>query len=207
MQNLEKFYQLDEEKRNRIFQAAIEEFSKGYRVASTNKIVEKAQISKGLLFHYFGSKKGLALALCTHLLDAIWTEESIREVLAEPDAIVRLNLMANHEIEIVLQYPSFLAFFQKMLEEKILTTESMISFENIKSFMAQTFANIDRTLFKEGLDIDKTLSMMRAMIEKLTQEKTAELIERKKEINQEELEDIVSDFTEYTKYFRDIFYR
>jgi TetR/AcrR family transcriptional regulator len=51
----------DEEKRQRIIRASIEEFGKGYALASTNEIVRKAGVSKGLLFHYFGSKKNLFL--------------------------------------------------------------------------------------------------------------------------------------------------
>lgn len=50
---------MDEEKRQRIIKASIEEFGKGYALASTNEIVRKAGVSKGLLFHYFGSKKNL----------------------------------------------------------------------------------------------------------------------------------------------------
>ena len=53
---------LPEDKRQRILQACLEEFSAhGYENASTNRIVQAAGISKGLLFHYFGSKKQLFL--------------------------------------------------------------------------------------------------------------------------------------------------
>lgn len=52
---------MDEEKRQRIIRASVEEFGQGYALASTNEIVRKAGVSKGLLFHYFGSKKNLFL--------------------------------------------------------------------------------------------------------------------------------------------------
>ena len=56
------FENLPEEKKKRIIDACLEEFSKmGYTGASTNEIVKKAGISKGLLFHYFGNKKNLYL--------------------------------------------------------------------------------------------------------------------------------------------------
>lgn len=59
-----------EEKRQRILAAAIQEFAeKGYVRSSTNAIVAKAGIAKGLLFHYFGSKKELYLAALDHCLD------------------------------------------------------------------------------------------------------------------------------------------
>mgnify|MGYP001006429114 FL=1 len=54
---------IDEQKRQRVIRASIEEFAKGYEVASTNEIVRKAGISKGLLFHYFGNKKNLYMSV------------------------------------------------------------------------------------------------------------------------------------------------
>jgi len=49
-------------KRSVIMQAALQEFAQqGYEKASTNQITQKAGVSKGLLFHYFGSKKQLYL--------------------------------------------------------------------------------------------------------------------------------------------------
>jgi len=52
------FMNLTEEKRQAIINAALREFSlNNYATASTNKIVSNANISKGILYHYFGSKK------------------------------------------------------------------------------------------------------------------------------------------------------
>jgi len=46
--------------KEKILQAAIEEFSKeGYKAASTNSIAKNSGVSKGLIFHYFGSKEKL----------------------------------------------------------------------------------------------------------------------------------------------------
>ncbi|MBG0763851.1 MAG: helix-turn-helix transcriptional regulator [Tissierellales bacterium] len=55
---------IDEKKKIKIINSAMEEFSKNsYDKASTNRIVEKAGISKGSLFKYFESKKKLFLSL------------------------------------------------------------------------------------------------------------------------------------------------
>ena len=54
------FLNLDENKKQRILGAAIEEFAhKSYGNASMNVVVEKAGISKGALFKYFTNKAGL----------------------------------------------------------------------------------------------------------------------------------------------------
>ncbi len=58
----DKFDALPEEKRQKILTACLDEFAEhGYVNASTNRIVRAAGISKGLLFHYFESKKKLFL--------------------------------------------------------------------------------------------------------------------------------------------------
>lgn len=56
----EKFFDLKKEKQDRMINAALKLFAEnGYRRASTDEMVREAGISKGLLFHYFGSKLGL----------------------------------------------------------------------------------------------------------------------------------------------------
>jgi AcrR family transcriptional regulator len=55
---IEDFLRLSETKQNEIMHAALREFSRfGYDLASTNRIVAEAGISKGVLFKYFSNKK------------------------------------------------------------------------------------------------------------------------------------------------------
>lgn len=52
------------ESREKIIKASLEEFAEnGYKAASTNSICKKAKISKGLLYHYYPSKKELYLSI------------------------------------------------------------------------------------------------------------------------------------------------
>ena len=58
------FFNLKEEKRNKIFNVALKEFAvNDYNSASINNIVEKAGISKGSMYQYFANKKDLYLYL------------------------------------------------------------------------------------------------------------------------------------------------
>lgn len=63
---------MEKTKKQEIIAACLREFSEhGYDKASTNSICEAAGVSKGLLFHYFGSKKKIFLFLveeCTRNL-------------------------------------------------------------------------------------------------------------------------------------------
>lgn len=62
------FYELDEDKRNRIVNAGLGEFAQNsYNEASTNNIVKAANIGKGSLFKYFNNKEDLYF----HILDYV----------------------------------------------------------------------------------------------------------------------------------------
>ena len=65
------FFELNPDKRNKIMEAGIEEFSNyGYEGASTNRIVHKCEISKGSLFKYFANKEDLYF----YILDSVSAE-------------------------------------------------------------------------------------------------------------------------------------
>lgn len=72
------FFELEEEKRRRIYDAGLQEFSEqGYEAASTNSIVKAAGIGKGSLFKYFLNKE----ALYFYVLDRVLADllEDIQE--------------------------------------------------------------------------------------------------------------------------------
>lgn len=63
---------IPKDKENMIYSAALLEFSKnGYKLSSTNKIVDSINISKGTLFNYFGNKRNLYLYVVNKCLDII----------------------------------------------------------------------------------------------------------------------------------------
>lgn len=62
-----------EDRRAQVLAAAVEEFARyGYRAASTNRIARRAQVAKGLLFHYFGNKEGLYRAALAEAWPAVF---------------------------------------------------------------------------------------------------------------------------------------
>lgn len=65
------FFELNDEKRNKIIEICIAEFSQyGYTNSSTNRITKNAGISKGSLFKYFQNKEELYF----YILDMVTTE-------------------------------------------------------------------------------------------------------------------------------------
>lgn len=91
----ELFNRISEEKRARILEAAMNEFSTyGYENANTNKIAKQADISVGSLFKYFESKEDLFLATVNHgaavlkdILDNIMLDEE--DILIKIEKIIR----------------------------------------------------------------------------------------------------------------------
>ena len=70
--SLETFERLPVEKRELIVSTGISEFSqKAYKDVSTDDITRKCGISKGLLFHYFGSKKEYYLYCLSRSLERL----------------------------------------------------------------------------------------------------------------------------------------
>lgn len=87
----QKFYDLPQEKQDRILNAALEVFAKNpYKKAPTSEIAAKAGISKSLLFHYFKNKKELYLFLFDYVIEfsqemrdfeKVWEESDFMEIL------------------------------------------------------------------------------------------------------------------------------
>ena len=102
----EKFFDLKKEKQDRIMSAAMEMFAKsGYTHASTDDMVKRAHISKGLLFHYFGSKLGLYTFLYDYCVRFMQLEFSRVIPDDETDFFRLQDLMCAAWFDAVRQYP------------------------------------------------------------------------------------------------------
>ncbi len=79
-----------ESTQKRLLQAATKEFAaKGFAGARVDAIADRAKINKRMLYHYFGSKEGLFLAVLEHAYSGIRTAEQSLNLarLAPRDAI------------------------------------------------------------------------------------------------------------------------
>lgn len=110
--NEHKIMVMKEEKRERLITEALKEFSKGYSYANTDEIVKQAGISKGLLFHYFGSKKELFLFLYRYAL-TIANKESEAVLLDNDDFLENIWRASKKSIDISFDYPIIHNFLVK----------------------------------------------------------------------------------------------
>ncbi|MGG3916950.1 TetR/AcrR family transcriptional regulator [Parageobacillus thermoglucosidasius] len=100
------FEKQPQEKKDLIIKVAIEEFVKnGYEKASTDVITRRAGISKGILFHYFKSKKNLYLYLVNYVKDFL-TEIAMTKLkkIQSDDFFERIKEIVLLKQEIMIQY-------------------------------------------------------------------------------------------------------
>jgi AcrR family transcriptional regulator len=161
-----KFMTMEEEKRERVINSALKEFSKGYTAANTDVIVKEAGISKGLLFHYFGSKRGLLLFLIKYTLDIFFTE--YEKVISDShDLLENIRIGSKLKMELSFRYPLIFGFLVKAYSAiKDVFPEGLPGDLQYSSHMVEAMqqirqkSNNEKTLFKEGIDSEKAQNII-----------------------------------------------
>ena len=161
-----KFMTMEQEKRERVIDAALNEFSKGYLAANTDVIVKEAGISKGLLFHYFGSKRGLFLFLIKYTLDIFFTE--YEKVISEShDLLENIRIGSKLKMELSFRYPLIFGFLLKAYSAiKEVFPEGLPGDLPYSSHMVDVMrqicrrSNNEKILFKEGIDSEKAQNII-----------------------------------------------
>lgn len=115
----ERFFELKKERQDRIINGAMRVFTvNGYRHASTDEMVAAASISKGLLFHYFKSKKGTFQFLYEYSTRYVLIELRQAERRAGCDFFEMYRLLAKADAAVLYKYP-FLPLFLKRADQEI----------------------------------------------------------------------------------------
>ena len=168
----EKLEKLDSGKLDRIINSALEEFGRNsYEKASTNNIVKNAGISKGLLFHYFGNKRGLYDYLekfvFQKMVDVILEETDFDET----DIFNRIRQIAIIKMGVLARYPGIETFSKSLYKEKSLAEMKKMIEEMVPDIYGQIYVkNIDTSRFKDDLDFGKTIKIIQWTIEKYGEE-------------------------------------
>ncbi len=114
----EKFFDLKREKQDRIINGSLKVFAEnGYRHASTDEMVKEAGISKGLLFHYFTSKKGLYAFLFDYSVKYMLFEFGRVIGNKEKDYFVFREKIETAKLSVLRNYPYMNEFIEKCLLE------------------------------------------------------------------------------------------
>ncbi len=114
----DKFFDLKKEKQARMINAGLRLFAlNGYHHASTDDIVKEAHISKGLLFHYFGSKAGYYAFLYNYVNRYAILEFSSMIRTSGQDFFTLQEQLLNAEASVMEQHPFLFLFLQSVRNE------------------------------------------------------------------------------------------
>jgi AcrR family transcriptional regulator len=138
----EIFKNIEVEKRKRIINSALEEFSKnGYKKASTNSIVKNAKISKGLLFHYFGNKQVLYDKLSEFAIQIITESISTKVDWDITDYFERIKQVVIIKIEVTNEYPYIYDFLKEIYKGKSIKEIKKITKEEYFNEFSKYYKN------------------------------------------------------------------
>lgn len=158
------FEKLPEEKKKKIIDACIKEFSKnGYVNASTNNIVLNAGISKGSLFNYFDNKKNLYLYILDYAINFYVNLMLKKMNINNPDILKRILEWAELKLSIAMEQPIAYQFFAtafinipEELKADIEIRYNKLYAEGYKLAVE----DIDYTLFRHDIDKQKAVELI-----------------------------------------------
>jgi AcrR family transcriptional regulator len=148
-----KIMGMEPEKRDRVINAALSVFRHGYEHTSTDDIVREAGISKGLLYHYFGTKEGLYEFLLSYALDLITREYTHLLNLEQRDILDLLRQSLLLKMDLSYRYPALFDFMGAAYTDG--------SLDGMQSGLTEkVLAGADLSLFKEGIDARKAVNII-----------------------------------------------
>ena len=168
----DKFFDLKQEKKDRMINAALKVFSKNsYRHASTDEVVKEAGISKGLLFHYFGSKAGLYEFLFDYSVRFMLLELSREVDRSETDFFELIRQMERARMQVMKLYPYMQQFLNLCLKETCPEAERIAERradyeERMLSYTRQS----DYSVFAGIGEPERALGLVRYTIAGITEE-------------------------------------
>ena len=203
-----KIMSMEAEKRERVINAAMKEFTKGYKNACTDTIVKEAGISKGLLFHYFSTKDGLYNFILRNACEMIHDEYLMLIDLKQKDVIEKIWQMTLLKMDLSYKHPALFDFLAKAYVELQENPNDELAkyFEKTRSIAVEkVLSDIDTSLFKEGIDAKKAADIV---LWTLNGYSTSQIgINKRIEDYQNEYERYLEELKEYINILRKTLYK
>jgi len=160
------FKELDKPRQEKIWNAAFEEFAgHGYKKASTNRIVETAGISKGMLFYYFNSKKELYQDLIEYGISCIKDDYLHLIDETQADFIEKFRQASVIKLKAFHDNPHILNFFGSIYlnpEEAGLSEAMLKEIGSVQELgYAKFYAHVDTSLFRTDLPPEQITKLIR----------------------------------------------
>ena len=127
-----RFEKLPAERRAHILEVAAREFGAlGYEGASLNRILEKAELSKGAAYYYFDDKADLFLAVLKHCWTHLRFEEALRpEALGAEGYWEALRALYRRQFAVLREHPWLMGVVRAMwtLPESLRESGALVAF-------------------------------------------------------------------------------
>ncbi|MCL2364015.1 MAG: TetR/AcrR family transcriptional regulator [Defluviitaleaceae bacterium] len=161
-----KFFALEADKRERIINAAMREFLHGFNAAKTDNIVREAGISKGLLFHYFGTKENLYDFLIENAIAVVQDEYVDLINTRQPDLLDSVWQMSLLKQDLSRRFPAIFDFLTSTYMDtrhpmNPKQTEHLTRFIQMRNaVLDEILEHCDKSLFREGIDPMKAINII-----------------------------------------------
>jgi len=169
-----KFFDLKKEKQDRMINGALKVFAgQGYRHASTDDIVREAGISKGLLFHYFGSKLGVYTFVYDYSVRYMTLElgSCVDNKCTELFAVMKQVEAAR--MHAMRGYPYMQQFLSRSMTEDV--NEALLAIEEKRDLLTDTYdyiwSRVDYSTLPENVDGEMLRKMLDFSIKGLMAER------------------------------------
>ncbi len=163
-----KFFDVKKEKQDAIINACLKVFAEnGYKKASTDVIVKNAGISKGLLFHYFESKKGAYEFIYNYSVKYMTLELTQSVKKSERDFFDVQRTIEGVKTRVMRNYSYMQQFLDGIRYED--HPDALAVIGDDKDVLRDTFNAIyrqaDMSRFDDDVDVNKVISMISWMSE------------------------------------------
>ncbi len=140
-----QFFDLKKEKQDRMINGALKVFAlHGYRHGSTDDIVKEAGISKGLLFHYFGSKLGVYSFVYDYSVRYITLELNTSVSVKETDMFELMKQQEEARMRAMRGYPYMQQFLNRSMSEDV--SEALLAIEEKRDILLEAYDSIKRRM-------------------------------------------------------------
>ena len=180
-----KFFNLPPERQDLIRSSAMLEFGEAsFKKTSADAIAKRANISKGLLFHYFKDKRELYLYLFQYALEVCVTKYMLKTYdFGETDFFLALEMGQEIKMDMVRRYPGLFRFVMRAYYERdsVLSPHLRKELNSLLEDTSRDFlARMDLYKFKDGVDPYEVIRLLTLAAEGMmarTNAYTAEEIE------------------------------
>lgn len=194
----------DPEKRTRMLQAALELFAaNGYRPTKVDAIATAAQVSKGLVFKYFGNKEQLYLATLKMAYERLWAVVDEQVWQSSGDLVEMVTKATRYKIGLQLQYPlefklllnGFVHLKQLPASGRAYVERMMIANQDLtRRLVMPVFAKMT---FKEGITAEDALTVLSYVTGGYIQQFQQYLVAHPEVASIAEMEPLLADLTRY----------